>query len=588
MSLLNGNIKYIALAAFAAILMGCGGGSSTVSGTFVGGGEEPPAIAGTMSDPAGSAGYPELEEIQGQLGSAPLGTNPEYNVQDAEDVIETRPVNETSSLAKGTSEESAVLWVAIVPSGTDPDPGNASPPFYEGDAVDLYIRYLVFEGQLTVSRTWYIEAAGLNYTDTYTHPAAGTYEAVMPFILPFGSYALETVLYGAVGTPKEGSAVVIQNFDDWNSVDFEIQAVALEQPVYYPPVSPDENNDEPAGCMPDLIVAEWVDDTEVHVIAVGQTISNVVLEFDDGTFERIYPEVERNDEYFSGTGDNFGKDIDVIYVKAGCNESGWGRGYGERIVKPGNIQELAMAQMVWEDLVPSADYDYNDFVGRIRAIELRDLNEDLVQVNLTVSALARSAGFPSEWQLNVGANFPTTADMEVVTIVDQYYSDGTPHGGQRIYYSEGGASVPVFTPLDDALVYPTGYNSANCVSGSPFVAGDFAEVTMILSHSLGQGTYTPMPYAPEMRIKPDGSNDIYTIGLWIEKGDELDANGMPYGFIVQDTYAWPLQFVPLSNCYEGFGYWIDWINDEVPEPPLLGWYDEDPVLANVFTRDKFE
>jgi len=586
MSLRKSYIQGAAFAVLAVALIGCGGGGSAPNSTFVGTGGDPPAIVGTMSNPAGSTYYPEMEQIEGQLSSAPLGTNPLYNVQDAKDIIVTRPVSQVSSLGRSASDESQVLWVAIVPRGETVDPGNASPPFQEGDAVDLYMRYLVYEGQLTVSRTWIIDAAGLNYTDTYTHPEAGTYEAIMPFILPYGSYALETVLVGGISGPKTSSAFVIQDFEDWNDVGFEIEAAMLEQPVYYPPVSPDAENDEPAGCMPDLIVADWVSDTEVHVITVGQSISNVVLVFDDGTAERILPEVERNDSYFSGTGDNFDKDIVTVFVKAGCNESGWGRGYGERIDYPGNIQELAMAQMVWEDLLGELDYDYNDFVGRIRAIELRNISEELVQVNLTVKALARSAGFPNEWQLNVGANFPTVNDMEVVTIVDQYYNDGTLHGDQRVYFSEGGASVPVFTPLDDALPYPTGYNSANCVAATPFVEGDYAEVTMILSHSLSQGSYTPMPYAPEMRIKPAGSEDIYTIGLWTEKGDPLE-DGMPLGFIVQDTYAWPLEFVPASDCYEGFDSWIQWINNEVKDPPLLNWWDDTPVEDKVFSLDKF-
>jgi hypothetical protein len=587
MSLRKSYFQCVAFAVLAVALIGCGGGSSTPSPTFVDTGGDPPGIVGNLSNPTGTPSYPELEPIEGQLSSAPLGTNPLYEVQDAKDVIVTRPVSGVSSLGRSTSDESQVLWVAIVPRGEPVDPGNASPPFHEGDAVDLYMRYLVYEGQLTLSRTWKIDAARLNYTDEFTHPAPGTYEAVMPFILPYGSYAMETVLVGGISGPKTSSAFVIQDFEDWNDVSFEIEAVALEGPVYYPASEPDDSNDEPAGCMPDEVAAEWVSDTEVHVVTIGQNISNVVLLFDDGTVELIIPDVERNDSYFSGTGENLDKTIETVFVKAGCNESGWGRGYGERIDYPGNIQELAMAQMVWEDLLGALDYDYNDFVGRIRAIELRNMSEELVQVNLTVKALARSAGYPNQWQLNVGANFPTVTDMEVVTIVDQFYNDGTPHGDQRVYYSVGGASVPVFTPLDNAIPYPNGYNSVNCVKETPFVAGDYAEVTLILSHSIGQGSYTPMPYAPEMRIQPAGSNDIYTIGLWTAKGDPVNDDGMPLGFIVQDTYAWPLEFYPVSDCYEGVDYWIKWINDEVDEPPLLNWWDENPVDDYVFSLDKF-
>lgn len=585
MSLLRSNFKFIGLAAFAVALIGCGGGGT--SGPIdLGGDNNPPAIVGDITNPAGPANMPEMQEIQGQLASAPLGTNPEYNVQDAESVIVTRPVSQTSSVGKAASEESAVLWVAIVPRGEDPVPGNTSPPFYEGDAVDLYICYQVFAGHLTVYRTWSIAAAGLNYTDVYTHPEAGTYEAVFPFILPYGSAGLDAVFIGAWSTTHGTSAVAIQDFDNWNSVSFNIESTAMNETMYYPTEVPDASNDNPVGCMPDYIHVNWVSDTVVYVDC-EKDLSNVVLQFEDGSKDEKWDDLDVGESStFYGTGKNFGKKITAVWVKAGCNASGDGPGYGEYFTEADSY-ELAMAQMVWEDSFGSTDYDYNDFVGRIRAAEMRNTSNELAQVNLTVKALARSAGYPNSWQLNVGAEFPTVADMEVVTIVNQYYHDGMPHGEQRVYFSEGGASVPVFTPLDDALVYPNGYNSANCVANTPFVEGDFAEVTIILSHPLEQGTYTPMPYAPEMRIKPVGSNNIYVLGLWTAKGDELDDNGMPYGFVVPDTYAWALELVPLSSCYDTFDYWIKWINDEVTDAPLYNWWDDTPVDANVFSRDKF-
>jgi len=139
-----------------------------------------------------------------------------------------------------------------------------------------------------------------------------------------------------------------------------------------------------------------------------------------------------------------------------------------------------MAQLAWEDLLAGSDYDYNDFVGRMRATEIRNTNNELLQIQLTIKAIARAAGYDSDWQFNVDAALPTVANQDVIAIVDQFYADGTRHGSQRIYMSAGGMSVPVFTPIRDALPNPPGSYCTNGIPGTQYIDGDYAEVTVIL------------------------------------------------------------------------------------------------------------
>ncbi|MCH7472643.1 LruC domain-containing protein [bacterium] len=575
--------------------MSCGGGDSTPPGgaqPFLGqntGGID--GMQGNITPPPPAGDLPPAMPVLGGSSGAPLGTDPAYEVQPASDIIETRLVGSgTSSLGKGASLTEGmlfeVIWVAVTARGEVPDPGLPNPPFYEGDEVDLYIRYEVAEG-VSVSREWYLEAAGLHYIEPdVAHAVAGVYEAVFPFTLPYGSAETEAVFKGVLAPPRTVSAFILPDMGDFREVFFEILGVDLLPAINYPDQA-DSSNDlqgGAGGCLPDINATFNGDSVFVEST---KEISNVVLEFSDGVHEKWDDLVDNPDIIyfgtFYGTGENDGKTIVRIWVKSGCNSSGEGPGYGERC-EPA-YQELAMAQMAWEDLLSNADYDYNDFVGRLRITEFRNMNNELVQVQLTVKAVARAAGYDADWQFNIGASFPTTSDVDVVAIVDQFYADGTPHGNQRVWLSAGGMSVPIFTPIRDALPNPPGSYATNGIPGTQFIDGDYAEVTIILNSPMPQGSYTPIPYEPELRVQASGGN-VYTITLWTKPGDWVDSNGRPLAFIVPDTYAWPLEGKKIWTVYDGFDGWIDWINNQPSPEPDPAWYDVDPV-QDYFDRALF-
>ena len=253
--------------------------------------------------------------------------------------------------------------------------------------------------------------------------------------------------------------------------------------------------------------------------------------------------------------------------------------------------ETGHAQMVWEDLIVNSDYDYNDLVASMHATEYRNEENELVEIDLVVKALARGAGYTSDWQFNMEAAFP---GARVTAVVDQYYDDGDGdmtndirHGNQRIWTSDDGASVPVFAPTKEALPKPPDHSFAtNVVAGTTYMEGDYAHVHIMLDQPMAQGTYTPMPYEPELRVQPNGGG-VYIIGLWRNPGDPVDSHGRPLGFIVPDTFAWPLECKRIWNCFPGFTDWIEWVNNQnLPEPSPV-WYDTTPV-TNYFDRTLFK
>jgi len=64
-------------------------------------------------------------------------------------------------------------------------------------------------------------------------------------------------------------------------------------------------------------------------------LSNVVLEFADGTHQK-FEGLSGYTGTFQGTGGNEGKEVVGVWIKSGCNSSGDGPGYGERVDNPGD------------------------------------------------------------------------------------------------------------------------------------------------------------------------------------------------------------------------------------------------------------
>jgi hypothetical protein len=74
-------------------------------------------------------------------------------------------------------------------------------------------------------------------------------------------------------------------------------------------------------------------DCDDLVIISCKDLSNVVLEFEDGTRQK-FDGLSGQSASFSGTGANAGKVVVGVWVKAGANFSGDGPGYGERFDGP--------------------------------------------------------------------------------------------------------------------------------------------------------------------------------------------------------------------------------------------------------------
>ncbi len=148
-------------------------------------------------------------------------------------------------------------------------------------------------------------------------------------------------------------------------------------------------------------------------------------------------------------------------------------------------------------------------------------------------------------------------------------------------------SIPIFSPTREALPNPPGSYNTNGIPGTQYMHGDYAEVLVILHEPQSQGSYTPIPYEPQLMVDT-GDGSVWTIDLWSKPGDPVNANGYPQAFIVPDTFAWPLEGEPIDFVYPEFNDWIDWINDQSLPEPSPPWWQYDPVdTSQFFKRELF-
>lgn len=93
-----------------------------------------------------------------------------------------------------------------------------------------------------------------------------------------------------------------------------------------------------SGCRPTIEVTFSPDMTSVDVVS-SKDLSNVVLEFEDGSRYKFDNLNQGHTGTFQGNGSNAGKIIETVWVKSGCNSSGR-RGYGERFDAPDSDSTL--------------------------------------------------------------------------------------------------------------------------------------------------------------------------------------------------------------------------------------------------------
>ncbi|MCB1217907.1 LruC domain-containing protein [bacterium] len=558
----------VAIMASAVFAVSCGGGSnSTPAQVDLNDNGTPGIVAGDNGGGGSiSVGLPQAgfapDQVPGASEDAPLGLNVDYTpVVGGFETIKSS-AKSSSDLAPG--DDLAIRAATIAEFGAEPDYEAENPSFEEGGIVTLWVEYEVSGQAPGVAISWYSAETEIDYTSPFIPlDGAGTYTTKFTATVPVGSagpasydFSLD---YGKIASVVVGPGI---EGPDTVNVPFTITEVTPNDEEEYEPPTDGEDPE----CNAEISIS-WAEDNLSVTTTATQFLSNVVLQFEDWS-EQVFADLDENETYtgtFSGSGSNAGKRLRGVWVKAGCNgDQSKGVYFGNNIT--------GHSLMVWEDLIQNSDYDYNDFVSSMYLKEIRNGDGDLIEINLEIKALARGAGYDHDWQFNIDSAFPGAT---CVATIDQYYATGLRHGPQRIWYSNQGVSIPVFVSSKQALPAPPGYWATNAFDNQPVVNGDYAIVKIQFDEPMEQGTYTSMPYEPELRVHPSGGN-VYVVPLWTKPGDYIDSNGRPLAFIVPNTYAWCAESKRIWNVYPGFNDFANWANGSASEPNQK-FYDTAPV-----------
>ncbi|MCB1217908.1 LruC domain-containing protein [bacterium] len=556
----------------------CGGGSSTPGPVDLSDNGAPGIVTNDSTGGSISVGLPQAgfapDQVPGASEDAPLGLNTDYTP--VVGGFETTKSSAKASSALQPGDDLAIRAATIAEFGEQPDYEAENPSFIEGEIVTLWVEYEVSGQAPGVEISWFSAETEIDFTAPFIAlDGAGVYTTKFTATVPVGSAGQASYDF-SLDYGKTVSLVVGPGLEgpDTVNVPFQIVANTPNTEVTFEPPTETPPGDHPA-CVPHISVVWSNDDTSVTVTS-SKNLSNVVLQFEDLTYQK-FEKLTGFTGTFKGTGNNAGKRLRGAYVHSGCNTDYWNEinpSWGEYFSH--NITGHNL--MVWEDLIQNSDYDYNDFVSSMFIREIRDQNGDLIEIDLEIKALARGAGYDHDWQFNIDSAFPGAT---CVATIDQYYANGNRHGAQRIWNSTQGVSIPVFVSSKQALPAPPGYWATNAFDNQPVVNGDYAIVKIQFDEPMEQGSYTGMPYEPELRVHPSGGN-VYVVPLWTKPGDYIDSNGRPLAFIVPNTYAWCAESVKIWTVYPQFNNWANWANGSAPEPNAK-FYDYAPV-GDIFNQ----
>jgi hypothetical protein len=596
-------ISLAGIVAIATILASCGGATTsdaplslqTGNGTLPG---VVGSLGGGVAVPSGNLYGTEPATVDNQ---APLGLDETYSPGILGGQAEYQDTRGTSSVVtyshaddgkitvtplKGASLVTGpvdgpgfqIIDLTMVPDNAAADFNLTTNTFTEGQSIDLWIKYQMdstANGQII--RHWTAPDLGLNKTESGIVTPKGVYTVKLDWTVPANSaknncvFQWDMTAYGTkkysdqflynIVKPKPTSGFDVIDLvmmpdgvtPDWNLnhaafhegdkidlwIQYELYSTSMTMDRHW--VAPDLNLDYPEVGL-------------AHTKGVYSVKLDYVIPFIGAKTNSIF-KFDVTGSSINKVSNNFLFDVlttpntTAIYPPAGgigdTSVTGYGAGW---------------AQLAIEDLVTNSDYDFNDFVARMQATEYRNAAGDLIQINMKVKAIARGAGYDAQWQFNFGAAFPGATAF---ARVDQYYQNGTRHGNEILWKSSNGLAIPIFAPTKSALPPPTGTFATNTVSGTKWVDGDYAVVTIFFDKPVLKGTYSPMPYRPELRVMPPGGPTyIVTYSAQTDDGWQMgtqaqDGSG-PLGFIVPDTWAWPLEYQPVWNSYAAFLAWGTW------------------------------
>ncbi|MCA9026080.1 MAG: hypothetical protein KDA86_12805 [Planctomycetaceae bacterium] len=317
------------------------------------------------------------------------------------------------------------------------------------------------------------------------------------------------------------------------------------------------SGDDANRCKPHIDVTFHGGGTSVYVEST-KDLSNVVLEFEDGTHYKFGNLNQGKTGTFEGIGANTGKVIAGVWVKSGCNSSGDGRGYGERFDSPESGQtsvairfddsdENVKAYFGLDDVdYPFPSGSWNDYINYVRndsEVNRGNHRETYGGITFVHYLLERRPKHSQTPAISKASHFPFHAvregnDLFVDFLANLGFGD---HVGLVSYdqerriesvLNEDGQSIDISAdPLDanyDAIKTIMSYKQANNYYPYTNIGGGIRQAIDMIDDFSRDGS------RPTILLMTDGNANTYDN----EDGD----NSRDYGFDEDDYWDVPDDF----------------------------------------------
>ncbi|PQO40144.1 pilus assembly protein TadG-related protein [Blastopirellula marina] len=293
------------------------------------------------------------------------------------------------------------------------------------------------------------------------------------------------------------------------------------------------------GCMPQIQVT--FKGTEIYVES-SKDLSNVVVQFDNGSQYKFDNLNQGRTGTFAGTGYYSGRVITKCWIKSGCNDSGDGPGYGERFEDTNAAVKKAFALTnvpypyasgSWDDYI---NYCRND--SDVRTAGYRNMYGGVTLANYWLAKKYNSWQTADLWK---APHYPFHAVKNGFSLFLTFLDDLD--FGDEVGIVSYDESARVEHTLNEHGVYAT--------LGGDNISDDYATLDLIQHHKQAghYGSYTGMGYGvntasqllaqqtrngarPTMLVMTDGQANRYPSG-WTLPGDwdwadytDMDGDGV--------------------------------------------------------------
>jgi len=258
----------------------------------------------------------------------------------------------------------------------------------------------------------------------------------------------------------------------------------------------------------------------------------------------------------------------------------------------------AWATMAFEDLYPNpGDADYNDMVVKFNISESYNEQNNLESMHLEFVPLARGAGYNHQLLLSLDGTLDDSRNVTTETAA-AFVGDAEVKVTRLNLHNNTG-TVSYYNPWEDVTLFrntrATLEGFANVYAGADYVD---PKIKTMVDITIAAPTLNPYanrlapdlpPYRPFLHVL--NTNKDIDIAA-VNGGDGMiDSNGYPFGVVVPEEWAWPLEGVDINTVYPYFAEYRQWLNGEITSPSeqALHWYDypADDADGKIFDRSLF-